>query len=147
MKGIMTEPAGMFALLQLSRDCPAKQEMNKGGSRKSPFGRRGAHRLFAPAFHRDRDKNDWGDAINFDGESAGPVREFMASNAGYWIEEFHLDGLRVDATQNIVDQSPEQRIVCGHHYQLFAFALSLGEIANGDGSLGLRPGLNQRASS
>ncbi len=36
-----------------------------------------------------------------------PVREFVLSNAGYWISEFHLDGLRLDATQVIFDQSPE----------------------------------------
>src|SRR5262249_44565849 len=40
--------------------------------------------------------NEWGDAINFDDEHAGPVREFFASNAAYWIDEFHLDGLRLD---------------------------------------------------
>jgi maltooligosyltrehalose trehalohydrolase len=48
---------------------------------------------------------DWGDAINFDGDDSGPVREFFISNAGYWIDEFHLDGLRLDATQNIYDRS------------------------------------------
>ncbi len=57
---------------------------------------------FAPHY-----KNEWGDAINFDGEQSGPVREFFCANAGYWIEEFHLDGLRLDATQQIFDTSPE----------------------------------------
>jgi maltooligosyltrehalose trehalohydrolase len=50
---------------------------------------------------------DWGDAINYDGENAGPVREFFLSNALYWIDEYHLDGFRFDATQAIVDNSPE----------------------------------------
>ncbi len=45
---------------------------------------------------------EWGDEINFD--PAG-VREFFVSNAGYWIDEFHLDGLRLDATQAIHDRS------------------------------------------
>src|SRR5205814_2307575 len=36
--------------------------------------------------------------------------EFFLYNAGYWIDEFHLDGLRLDATQNIYDQSPEHII-------------------------------------
>jgi maltooligosyltrehalose trehalohydrolase len=49
----------------------------------------------------------WGEAINYDGENSGPVREWVASNARYWIEEYHLDGLRLDATQQIFDQSPE----------------------------------------
>jgi maltooligosyltrehalose trehalohydrolase len=48
---------------------------------------------------------DWGDAINFDGPESGPVREFFVANARYWIDEFHLDGLRLDATQNIYDES------------------------------------------
>lgn len=51
-------------------------------------------------------KNDWGDGINFDGEHSGPVREFYEANAAYWIREFHLDGLRLDATQEIFDTSP-----------------------------------------
>jgi maltooligosyltrehalose trehalohydrolase len=50
--------------------------------------------------------NEWGDALNFDGGDSGPVREFFIANARYWIEEFHLDGLRLDATQQIFDDSP-----------------------------------------
>ena len=52
-------------------------------------------------------QTDWGKAINFDGDSAEAVRHFFIANACYWIEEFHLDGLRLDATQNIYDQSSE----------------------------------------
>jgi maltooligosyltrehalose trehalohydrolase len=61
---------------------------------------------FSPAYFTDRYKNEWGEPINFDGKDAGPVREFFAANAGYWIDEFHLDGLRLDATQQIFDASP-----------------------------------------
>lgn len=60
---------------------------------------------FPPAYFTDRYKCDWGDALNFDGPGSGPVREFFISNACYWIEEFHCDGLRLDATQQIFDQS------------------------------------------
>jgi maltooligosyltrehalose trehalohydrolase len=63
-------------------------------------------RAFAPAFFTDV-YNEWGDSINFDGPDAGPVREFFVANAGYWIDEFHLDGLRLDATQSIHDSSEE----------------------------------------
>jgi len=49
---------------------------------------------------------EWGDALNFDGEDSAPVREFFVTNAAYWIGEFHLDGLRLDATQQIFDSSP-----------------------------------------
>src|SRR5204863_130649 len=64
-------------------------------------------RQFSDEYFTDRYPNDWGDAINFDGPGAGPVREFFTSNAAYWIEEFHLDGLSLDATQQIFDRSPE----------------------------------------
>jgi maltooligosyltrehalose trehalohydrolase len=49
--------------------------------------------------------NEWGDALNFDGPCCGAVREYFSSNAAYWIDEFHLDGLRLDATQAIQDTS------------------------------------------
>jgi maltooligosyltrehalose trehalohydrolase len=52
-------------------------------------------------------ENEWGDALNFDGENSAPVREFIIENAGYWIEEYHCDGLRLDATQQIYDESKE----------------------------------------
>lgn len=55
-------------------------------------------------------QTDWGRAMNFDGTESGPVREFFLSNARYWMEEFHLDGLRLDATQNIYDSS-EKHII------------------------------------
>ena len=51
--------------------------------------------------------NEWGDSINFDGENSGPVREFFIANGRYWIEEFHFDGFRFDATQSIHDKSEE----------------------------------------
>jgi maltooligosyltrehalose trehalohydrolase len=62
---------------------------------------------FSKDYFTDRYENEWGEAINFDGPNAGPVREFFIANAGYWIDEFHLDGLRLDATQSIHDGSPE----------------------------------------
>lgn len=48
---------------------------------------------------------EWGRAINFDGPGSSGVREYVVTNARYWIEEFHLDGLRLDATQSIEDSS------------------------------------------
>jgi maltooligosyltrehalose trehalohydrolase len=62
-------------------------------------------RAFSRAYFTDAYDNEWGDAINFDGSGSAPVREFFVSNAQYWIEEFHLDGLRLDATQQIFDKS------------------------------------------
>ena len=64
-------------------------------------------KLFSVAYFTDRHDNDWGEAINFDGPDAGPVREYFVANAGYWINEYHLDGLRLDATQAIFDRSED----------------------------------------
>ena len=64
-------------------------------------------REFAPQFLSTKHTTDWGEPFNFDGELSGPVREFFVANAAYWIREFHLDGLRLDATQAIIDDSPE----------------------------------------
>ena len=61
---------------------------------------------FSLDYFSSKYENEWGQAINFDGENAGPVREFFLANAAYWIEEFHIDGLRLDATQQIFDASP-----------------------------------------
>jgi maltooligosyltrehalose trehalohydrolase len=52
-------------------------------------------------------KSEWGDAPNFDGPGCEPVRELFVANACYWLDEFHLDGLRLDATQQIFDESAE----------------------------------------
>jgi maltooligosyltrehalose trehalohydrolase len=61
---------------------------------------------FSPDYFTDQYENEWGEAINFDGSNCRAVREFFIANARYWIEEFHLDGLRLDATQQIFDSSP-----------------------------------------
>jgi maltooligosyltrehalose trehalohydrolase len=52
-------------------------------------------------------ENEWGSTINFDGANSGPVREFFITNGRYWIEEFHFDGFRFDATHAIRDRSAE----------------------------------------
>jgi maltooligosyltrehalose trehalohydrolase len=64
-------------------------------------------REFAPQFLNTRHTTEWGEPFNFDGPDAGPVREFFVANAGYWIDEYHIDGLRLDATQAIYDESEE----------------------------------------
>lgn len=61
---------------------------------------------FAPQYFCEI-TTDWGAAINFDGDDSGPVREYVIANACYWIDEFHLDGLRLDATQDIHDSSED----------------------------------------
>lgn len=66
---------------------------------------------YADDYFTDRYANDWGEAINFDGPESAPVREFFLNNVGYWIDEFHMDGLRIDATQDIHDAS-DSHILC-----------------------------------
>ena len=66
---------------------------------------------FSSYYLTDKYETDWGQAINFDGEHSGPVRDFFRENAAYWIREFHLDGLRLDATQDIHDSSPTHLLV------------------------------------
>ena len=62
-------------------------------------------RVYSEDYFTKRYENDWGDSINFDGQNSGPVREFFITNAVYWIDEFHFDGFRFDATQDIHDES------------------------------------------
>jgi maltooligosyltrehalose trehalohydrolase len=62
---------------------------------------------FTDAWISRRHASDWGDALNFDDDGAAPMRDLFAGNAGYWIAEYHLDGLRLDATDTIQDASPE----------------------------------------
>ncbi|HEY0833935.1 MAG TPA: malto-oligosyltrehalose trehalohydrolase [Azospirillum sp.] len=70
------------------------------------FGPEGNHLgAYAAPFFTDRHKTPWGDAINVDGPGSDTVRNFFIHNALYWIEEFHLDGLRFDAVHAIIDDS------------------------------------------
>ena len=60
---------------------------------------------YAPQFFTDRHHTPWGNAINFDGRDSRPVRDFFIHNALYWLNEFHFDGLRLDAVHAIIDDS------------------------------------------
>ena len=62
---------------------------------------------YAPAFFSARHHTPWGAALNFDGAGSRTVRDFFIHNALYWLEEFHVDGLRLDAVHAIVDDSPQ----------------------------------------
>jgi maltooligosyltrehalose trehalohydrolase len=71
------------------------------------FGPEGNHlSRYAPQFFNPAHQTPWGAAINFDGENARTVRDFFVHNATYWIDEYHLDGLRLDAVHAIMDDSP-----------------------------------------
>ena len=60
---------------------------------------------YSPQFFTARHHTPWGDAINFDGPDSRVVRDFFIHNALYWLEEYHFDGLRLDAVHSIVDDS------------------------------------------
>ncbi|MFN2565521.1 MAG: malto-oligosyltrehalose trehalohydrolase [Gemmatimonadaceae bacterium] len=62
---------------------------------------------FSDHYFSKKHKTEWGEAFNFDAEHSAPVREFITANACYWVDEFHVDGLRLDATQSIFDDSDE----------------------------------------
>jgi len=59
---------------------------------------------FAPYF-TDRYKTPWGSALNFDGPDSEGVRRFFLENALMWLEDFHIDALRLDAVHAIIDRS------------------------------------------
>jgi maltooligosyltrehalose trehalohydrolase len=60
---------------------------------------------FSDAYVSRRHRTEWGEAVNFDGADCAAVREFVLSNVRHWIGEYHLDGLRLDATHSIADDS------------------------------------------
>ena len=63
-------------------------------------------REFSKGYFTDRHHTPWGDAINVDGPDSRPVRDFFIANALHWAHEYHIDGLRLDATHAIIDDSP-----------------------------------------
>jgi len=60
---------------------------------------------YCPEFFNPEHRTPWGAAINFDGAGSRTVRDFFVHNALYWIEEFRIDGLRLDAIHAIRDSS------------------------------------------
>ena len=52
----------------------------------------------------------WGEAINYDDEDSGAVREWALQSAERWVRDFHVDGLRLDAVHAIKDSSPEHLV-------------------------------------
>ena len=62
--------------------------------------------VYSDQYLTDRHPNEWGQAINYDGPGSQGVRDFVLQNACYWITEFRLDGLRLDAVHAIYDDSP-----------------------------------------
>jgi malto-oligosyltrehalose trehalohydrolase len=71
-------------------------------------------RAYSPDYFTDRYQTPWGDALDYDGPNCHWVREYALQNAFYWLCEYHLDGLRLDATHAIFDSS---RPICSRSYR------------------------------
>jgi len=72
------------------------------------YSRLGAEGNYLPDFgpyFTDRHRTPWGVAFNFDGADSDEVRRYIVDNALYWVREFHVDGLRLDAVHATYDQS------------------------------------------
>lgn len=78
--------------------------------------------LYAP-ITTNKHETPWGEAVNFDDEGSAMMREFVISNARYWLNEFHFDGLRFDAIHAIQDS--------GHHHLLQDLAEKLRTSTDG----------------
>ncbi len=71
------------------------------------FGPDGAYQsTFSPHYISRSHRTPWGETLNFDGPGSRPVRDYVVENAVRWVREYHFDGLRLDATHAIVDDSP-----------------------------------------
>ena len=62
--------------------------------------------LFSPSYFSKTHKTPWGPAVNLDGPASEHVRGFFIENAGHWIHEYRIDGLRLDACHALIDESP-----------------------------------------
>jgi len=65
---------------------------------------------FGPYF-TDRHKTPWGQAVNYDSAGCEQVRRYVVENALYWIREYHLDGLRLDAVPTLTAVTAFQAVV------------------------------------
>jgi maltooligosyltrehalose trehalohydrolase len=71
------------------------------------LGPEGNHLADCGSYFTERYRTPWGSALNFDGPDSDEVRRFFIENALYWVTEFHIDALRLDALHAILDISPQ----------------------------------------
>ncbi|MGH7997313.1 MAG: malto-oligosyltrehalose trehalohydrolase [Opitutaceae bacterium] len=62
-------------------------------------------RRFSSRYFHPKADTPWGEALNFDGPESRPVRDFFVQNAVHWLDEYRFDGLRLDATHAVHDDS------------------------------------------
>ena len=61
--------------------------------------------VYSADYFTDRHRTPWGNGINYDGPNSRFVRDFVIDNGIQWIRDYHIDGLRLDATDTIQDDS------------------------------------------
>lgn len=89
---------------------------------------------FGPYF-TDRYRTPWGAAINYDGPDSDEVRQYVVDNAVYWVTEYHIDGLRLDAIHGIFDFSAQhvlKDIASAVHSQAHRLGRQVNVIAESD---------------
>lgn len=65
---------------------------------------------YSPYYLSNSHETDWGPALNWDGDHSAMVRQWAIDNVCYWVDEFHIDGFRLDATHAMVDDGPKHII-------------------------------------
>jgi maltooligosyltrehalose trehalohydrolase len=96
-------PEDLKKLVQSAHDCGLMVFLDVVYNHFGPEGN--YLRSYAPQFFTDRHSTPWGDGINFDDLDSRAVRDFFIHNALYWLNEYHFDGLRLDAVHAIIDDS------------------------------------------
>ncbi len=89
---------------------------------------------YGPYF-TDRYQTPWGQGVNFDGEGSAEVRRYFIDNALYWVTEYHVDALRLDAIHGIFDAGPThvlQELTEAVHAQAKALGRTVLVIAESD---------------
>lgn len=74
------------------------------------FGPKGNYLSGYTPLTTDKYETPWGPAINFDAQGATGIREYVFSNARFWLNEYHFDGLRLDAVHEIRDEGPRHML-------------------------------------
>ena len=90
--------------------------------------------VFGPYF-TEKYKTPWGPALNYDDAQSDEVRRYVVDNARYWVTEYHVDGLRLDAVHGIFDFSPThllREIADAVHEQAARLGRSVVVIAESD---------------
>jgi maltooligosyltrehalose trehalohydrolase len=109
---VETRYGGPNALKHLVEACHAKRISVILDVVYNHFGPEGNFlHAYASPFFTKKHKTPWGAAINFDDKGASNVRQFFIENALYWLEEYHLDGLRLDAVHAIQDDTRPDIVV------------------------------------